>query len=158
MAAWLLRLLKISEYLPENVKTSDSADNKLSCEELFIAGLLLHNLQLLQFNSHEVRIHNATLHFAQSYLIALRILLYMYIFYILSLIYYLQFITKRFINFLNLTKCIFITNLSNYCFFHKLSVLLNWSNRDFYHGSYNKIARTNTMTRVIDLAIIDAVF
>lgn len=75
MAAWLFRLLKISEYLPENVKTTDSADSKLSDEELFIAGLLLHNLQLLQFNSHEVRMtHNVTLQFAQSYLIiALRI-------------------------------------------------------------------------------------
>ncbi|XP_077276488.1 protein-lysine N-methyltransferase SMYD4 [Temnothorax americanus] len=54
MAAWLFRLLRASEYLPENVKTTDSADSKLSDEELFIAGLLLHNLQLLQFNSHEI--------------------------------------------------------------------------------------------------------
>ncbi|EZA53989.1 SET and MYND domain-containing protein [Ooceraea biroi] len=54
MAAWLFRLLKTSEYLPENVKTADSADSKLSDEELFIAGLLLHNLQLLQFNTHEI--------------------------------------------------------------------------------------------------------
>ncbi|KAL0119550.1 hypothetical protein PUN28_007773 [Cardiocondyla obscurior] len=54
MAAWLFRLLRIGEYLSENVKTIDSADSKLSDEELFIAGLLLHNLQLLQFNSHEI--------------------------------------------------------------------------------------------------------
>ncbi|KAL6258691.1 hypothetical protein P5V15_010643 [Pogonomyrmex californicus] len=54
MAAWLFRLLRTGEYLPENVKTADSADSKLSEEELFIAGLLLHNLQLLQFNTHEI--------------------------------------------------------------------------------------------------------
>ncbi|XP_012543048.1 SET and MYND domain-containing protein 4 [Monomorium pharaonis] len=53
MAAWLLRLLRAGEYL-ENIKTADSADSKLSDEELFIAELLLHNLQLLQFNSHEI--------------------------------------------------------------------------------------------------------
>lgn len=55
MAAWLLRLLKIGHYIPDNVKTIDSVESKLSNEELFIAELLLHNLQLLQFNSHEVR-------------------------------------------------------------------------------------------------------
>ncbi|GAB1861357.1 SET and MYND domain-containing protein 4 [Camponotus japonicus] len=54
MAAWLFRLLKTSEYLPESMKTADTAHNKLSDEELFIAELLLHNLQLLQFNSHEI--------------------------------------------------------------------------------------------------------
>ncbi|XP_029675383.1 SET and MYND domain-containing protein 4-like [Formica exsecta] len=54
MAAWLLRLLRTGEYLPENIKTTDTADSRLSDEELFIAGLLLHNLQLLQFNSHEI--------------------------------------------------------------------------------------------------------
>lgn len=54
MSAWLFRLLKIGEYFPENVKTANSAESKLSNEELFIAELLLHNLQLLQFNSHEV--------------------------------------------------------------------------------------------------------
>ncbi|KAG5323607.1 SMYD4 protein, partial [Pseudoatta argentina] len=54
MATWLFRLLRSSNYLPENVKTADSADSRLSDEELFIAGLLLHNLQLLQFNSHEI--------------------------------------------------------------------------------------------------------
>jgi len=60
MAAWLFRLLRSGNYLPENVKSTDSADNRLSDEELFIAGLLLHNLQLLQFNSHEVRtMHDA---------------------------------------------------------------------------------------------------
>lgn len=73
MAAWLFRLLRTSEYLPENVKTADSADSRLSNEELFIAELLLHNLQLLQFNSHEVTTtHNTTLQFARSYLIALK--------------------------------------------------------------------------------------
>lgn len=61
MAAWLFRLLKTSEYLPENMKTADTAHNKLSDEELFIAELLLHNLQLLQFNSHEVTSCNITM-------------------------------------------------------------------------------------------------
>ena len=70
MATWLFRLLRSSNYLPENVKTADSADSRLSDEELFIAGLLLHNLQLLQFNSHEVRTtHNVTLKFARLYFI-----------------------------------------------------------------------------------------
>jgi len=54
MAAWLFRLLKTGEYFPENVKSADSAESRLSDEELFISELLLHNLQLLQFNSHEV--------------------------------------------------------------------------------------------------------
>lgn len=54
MAAWLFRLLKTGEYLPESMKTADTADSRLSEEELFIAELLLHNLQLLQFNSHEI--------------------------------------------------------------------------------------------------------
>ncbi|EFN88450.1 SET and MYND domain-containing protein 4 [Harpegnathos saltator] len=54
MAAWLFRLLRSSDYLPENVKCADSPTSRLSDEELFIAGLLLHNLQLLQFNSHEI--------------------------------------------------------------------------------------------------------
>nr|XP_012223994.1 PREDICTED: SET and MYND domain-containing protein 4 [Linepithema humile] len=54
MAAWLFRLLKTGEYFPENVKTTDSAESRLSDEELFISELLLHNLQLLQFNSHEI--------------------------------------------------------------------------------------------------------
>ncbi|XP_011883193.1 PREDICTED: SET and MYND domain-containing protein 4 [Vollenhovia emeryi] len=54
MAAWLFRLLRVGEYLPENVRSTDSADSKLSDEELFIAELMLHNLQLLQFNSHEI--------------------------------------------------------------------------------------------------------
>ncbi|XP_072746253.1 SET and MYND domain-containing protein 4 isoform X2 [Anoplolepis gracilipes] len=54
MAAWLFRLLRTGAYLPESIKTADTADSKLSDEELFIAELLLHNLQLLQFNSHEI--------------------------------------------------------------------------------------------------------
>ncbi|XP_014485617.1 PREDICTED: SET and MYND domain-containing protein 4-like [Dinoponera quadriceps] len=54
MAAWLFRLLRSSDYLPEHVKSADSPTSRLSDEELFIAGLLLHNLQLLQFNSHEI--------------------------------------------------------------------------------------------------------
>ncbi|KYN03191.1 PREDICTED: SET and MYND domain-containing protein 4-like [Cyphomyrmex costatus] len=54
MTTWLFRLLRSSNYLPENVKTTDSANSKLSDEELFIAGLLLHNLQSLQFNTHEI--------------------------------------------------------------------------------------------------------
>lgn len=54
MACWLLRLLKTTNYFPENVKTPDSSEEQLSNEELFIGHLLLHNLQLLQFNAHEV--------------------------------------------------------------------------------------------------------
>ncbi|XP_043467770.1 SET and MYND domain-containing protein 4-like isoform X2 [Leptopilina heterotoma] len=54
MACWLLRLLKTTSYFPENVKTPDSSEEQLSNEELFIGHLLLHNLQLLQFNAHEI--------------------------------------------------------------------------------------------------------
>lgn len=54
MAAWLLRLLKTTNYLPEDVKTPDLSDHQLSSDELFIGDLLLHHLQLLQFNTHEV--------------------------------------------------------------------------------------------------------
>ncbi|KAK0172396.1 hypothetical protein PV328_005718 [Microctonus aethiopoides] len=54
MAAWLLRLLKTTNYLPEDVKTPDLFDHQLSSDELFIGDLLLHHLQLLQFNTHEV--------------------------------------------------------------------------------------------------------
>ena len=55
IAAWLLRLLKISKYFPDNVKTPDVGDQNLSEEEQFIGGLLLHNLQLSPFNAHEVK-------------------------------------------------------------------------------------------------------
>jgi len=71
MAAWLFRLLRSGNYLPENVKTTDSADSRLSDEELFIAELLLHNLQLLQFNSHEVRTMHDTI-ITRSYFITLK--------------------------------------------------------------------------------------
>lgn len=54
MAGWLLRLLKMADYLPADVKTADLPGEKLSNEELHMADLLLHNLQLLQFNSHEI--------------------------------------------------------------------------------------------------------
>ncbi|KAK2584344.1 hypothetical protein KPH14_006734 [Odynerus spinipes] len=54
IAAWLFRLVKTSKYLPDSDKTPDSAEGKLSEAELFVAELLLHSLQLLQFNSHEI--------------------------------------------------------------------------------------------------------
>lgn len=54
MAAWLLRVLKKSTYLPETSNTPDTADAKLSADELFFGGLLLHHLQLMQFNTHEI--------------------------------------------------------------------------------------------------------
>lgn len=54
MACWLLRLLKTTSYFPENIKTPDTSEDLLSNEELFIGHLILHNLQLLQFNAHEV--------------------------------------------------------------------------------------------------------
>ncbi|XP_034945722.1 SET and MYND domain-containing protein 4-like [Chelonus insularis] len=53
MAAWLLRLIKSSPYLPGESKTL-YPDVPLSEDELFIADLLLHHLQLLQFNGHEI--------------------------------------------------------------------------------------------------------
>jgi len=77
MAAWLFRLLRSGNYLPENVKTIDSADSRLSDEELFIAGLLLHNLQLLQFNSHEVRCMIQLL--ARSYFITLKMFVVVFV-------------------------------------------------------------------------------
>ena len=55
MAAWLLRVLKTSSYFPKAVKTPDAAEVALTEAELFVADAILHNLQLLQFNSHEVR-------------------------------------------------------------------------------------------------------
>lgn len=54
IASWLLRLLKTSSYFPEDVKTADTAETKPSEGELFIGGLILHSLMLLQFNSHEI--------------------------------------------------------------------------------------------------------
>ncbi|XP_015599275.1 SET and MYND domain-containing protein 4 [Cephus cinctus] len=54
MAAWLLRVLKRTSYLPKDVITPDDAQHKLSEIEIFIGGLLLHNIQLLQFNAHEI--------------------------------------------------------------------------------------------------------
>lgn len=54
MAAWLLRVLKMSSYVPKNVKTPDTAGIPLSKGEIMIADAILHHLQLLQFNSHEV--------------------------------------------------------------------------------------------------------
>ncbi|XP_066591928.1 SET and MYND domain-containing protein 4-like [Prorops nasuta] len=54
MASWLLRLLKRSSYLPEEMKTPDSADTTFSEVELFFGELLFHHLQLMQFNSHEI--------------------------------------------------------------------------------------------------------
>ncbi|XP_011314323.1 SET and MYND domain-containing protein 4 [Fopius arisanus] len=54
MAAWLLRVLKKSCYLPEEVKTQDLAGCPLSEDEEFFGGLLFHHLQLLQFNTHEI--------------------------------------------------------------------------------------------------------
>ncbi|XP_023288361.1 SET and MYND domain-containing protein 4 isoform X2 [Orussus abietinus] len=55
IAAWLLRLLKTkSVYFPEDERTPDAPGQQLSASELFVADLLQHNLQLLQFNSHEI--------------------------------------------------------------------------------------------------------
>lgn len=54
IAVWLLRLLKLSRYFPEDVKTPDTAEAKPSEDELFIGSLILHGLMLLQFNAHEI--------------------------------------------------------------------------------------------------------
>lgn len=54
MASWLLRLLKRSSYFPEETNTPDTAESVLSPDEIFVGGLILHNIQLLQFNAHEV--------------------------------------------------------------------------------------------------------
>ncbi|XP_076627679.1 protein-lysine N-methyltransferase SMYD4 [Colletes latitarsis] len=54
VASWLLRLLKRGSYFPEGVKTEDTAETKLSEGELFIGGLILQSLMLLQFNAHEI--------------------------------------------------------------------------------------------------------
>ncbi|XP_017886108.1 SET and MYND domain-containing protein 4-like [Ceratina calcarata] len=54
IAIWLLRLLKKTSYIPEDVKTPDAPGHTPSEVELWIGGLLLHSLMLLQFNSHEI--------------------------------------------------------------------------------------------------------
>ncbi|XP_076232115.1 protein-lysine N-methyltransferase SMYD4 [Calliopsis andreniformis] len=54
IATWLLRLLKNSPYFPDNVRTPDTAEAKPSEGELFIGGLILHSLMVMQFNSHEI--------------------------------------------------------------------------------------------------------
>lgn len=54
IASWLLRLLKKSPYFPKHVKTPDTVEAKLSDGELYIGGLILHNLMTIQFNAHEV--------------------------------------------------------------------------------------------------------
>ncbi|KZC10665.1 SET and MYND domain-containing protein 4 [Dufourea novaeangliae] len=54
IAMWLLRLLKKGPYFPENVKTPDTVEAKPSEGELYIGGLILHSLMLLQFNAHEI--------------------------------------------------------------------------------------------------------
>lgn len=54
IATWLLRLLKASRYFPESVKTPDTAKAKPSDGELYIGGLILHNLMIIQFNAHEI--------------------------------------------------------------------------------------------------------
>lgn len=75
MAAWLLRVLKKSTYLPESSKTPDTVESKLTNDELFFGGLLLHHLQLMQFNTHEIselekRKNDKTLKKARSNFIA----------------------------------------------------------------------------------------
>ncbi|XP_076660578.1 protein-lysine N-methyltransferase SMYD4 [Halictus rubicundus] len=54
IATWLLRLLKKGPYFPEAVKTPDTVESKPSEGELYIGGLILHSLMLLQFNAHEI--------------------------------------------------------------------------------------------------------
>ncbi|XP_078044040.1 protein-lysine N-methyltransferase SMYD4 [Augochlora pura] len=54
IAMWLLRLLKRGPYFPKNVKTPDTVESTPSEGELFIGGLILHSLMLLQFNAHEI--------------------------------------------------------------------------------------------------------
>lgn len=49
MAIFLLRLLKTTDYFGE-----ESYDEILSDDEKLIGGLMLHHLQLLQFNAHEI--------------------------------------------------------------------------------------------------------
>ncbi|XP_014213800.1 SET and MYND domain-containing protein 4 [Copidosoma floridanum] len=54
MAGWLLRVLKTTSYVPDALKTPDTADQPLSGPEVLIADAILHHIQLLQFNSHEI--------------------------------------------------------------------------------------------------------
>ncbi|XP_011498185.1 PREDICTED: SET and MYND domain-containing protein 4 [Ceratosolen solmsi marchali] len=54
IAAWLLRVLKTSSYFPLTANKTDSAEVELSEGELAVADAILHHLQLLQFNSHEI--------------------------------------------------------------------------------------------------------
>nr|XP_050866692.1 SET and MYND domain-containing protein 4-like [Vespula vulgaris] len=54
IAAWLLRLIKTTTYLSDDDKTPDTAEGNLTKAELLLAELLLHHLQLVQFNSHEI--------------------------------------------------------------------------------------------------------
>ncbi|KAB0798709.1 hypothetical protein PPYR_09702 [Photinus pyralis] len=55
MAVYLLRVLKTTSYFG-----STSQDNKLTDDEVFICKLILHNLEMLQFNAHEVsELHQA---------------------------------------------------------------------------------------------------
>jgi hypothetical protein len=54
MAAWLLRVLKTSSYFPDTMNVTSSANIELSEGEIAIADAIMHHLQLLQFNSHEV--------------------------------------------------------------------------------------------------------
>lgn len=55
IAAWLLRVLKTSSYLPASVRTPDAPEIALSEGETLVADAILYHLQMLQFNSHEVR-------------------------------------------------------------------------------------------------------
>ncbi|KAJ8682719.1 hypothetical protein QAD02_018511 [Eretmocerus hayati] len=54
MAAWLFRVLQASSYFPTTAKTPDHAEVSLTPDEIFVADCILHHLQLLQFNSHEI--------------------------------------------------------------------------------------------------------
>ncbi|XP_014236002.1 SET and MYND domain-containing protein 4-like [Trichogramma pretiosum] len=54
VAAWLFRILQMTSYFPPHVRTPDSAQVPLTEEELFVAGSILHHIQLLQFNAHEI--------------------------------------------------------------------------------------------------------
>lgn len=54
IASWILRLLKNGPYFPDDVKTPNTAEATPSEGELFIGGLILHGLMVMQFNSHEI--------------------------------------------------------------------------------------------------------
>ncbi|XP_058791695.1 SET and MYND domain-containing protein 4 isoform X2 [Phymastichus coffea] len=54
VAAWLLRLIKTTSYLPAAMRTPDAPEVPLSEGEHFLADIILHHLQLLQFNCHEL--------------------------------------------------------------------------------------------------------